>query len=160
MRTHLLLLATFTLAQTASAAEVYTRTAAGACLAQDGSHSGASQPGMVNLDSGLALWFCSVDVGPALVHANAITSATMWVSDKSPTQGIIASLCFMAPGADAVCGATVHSSGMGNRIELTLPRPTGRFPAGTIAWISAFVPNNTSGQPYHHSGIEAYRIND
>jgi hypothetical protein len=160
MRTHLLLLATFGFAQTASAAEVYTRSAAGACLGQDGSKVAASGPGMINLSWTGAHWSCSIDVGPTLVHANGITSVTVWVTDRSPTTDVSVALCFRTPGSTEVCGAYVESVGVANGQELTVPRPLGRFPAGTIAWLSVFVPSNTSGQPFQHSGVDAYRVNN
>jgi hypothetical protein len=94
------------------------------------------------------------------VHAQNITSVTLWVTDRSPTQAVFAALCFRTPGATEVCGTQVLSSGTGNGLLLTLPRPVGRFAVGTVAWIDVFVPNNTSGMPFALSGVDAWRVNN
>lgn len=150
------------LCSSAQAAEVYTQGAAGGCTAQDGSLIGASGPGLINIDWGTQLWSCNLLVGPATVHANSIVDVTLYVTDKSSTLGVMASLCFRTPGSAEVCGATVSTSGpiVANGLMLTLPRPAGRFPVGTVAWIKVFVPGNTDAGAFQNSGVDSWRVNN
>ncbi|MFO0728775.1 MAG: hypothetical protein U1E65_33665 [Myxococcota bacterium] len=160
-----LLLATLTMtlgAASAQAAEVYSQSAGGACLAQDAAVIGANGPGLVNLNFDVVHWSCSLVTGPATVPANLIADVTLYVTDRSPTLGVSASLCFRTPGSPEVCGAEVSTSGpaVGNGLVLTVPRPAGRFPVGTIAWLSIFVPHNTSGGAFQVSGVDSWRVNN
>lgn len=161
MRTHLLtLIVTLTLTQSARATEVYTRAAAGACQSQDSTPIGALGPTLVNVGWSTAHWSCGLEVGPALVPAQNIRNVTLWVTDRSPTEEIYAALCFQTPGLPEVCGKQMQSSSTGVGQRMTLPRPMGTFPAGTVAWIDVFIPTNTSGAPFAQSGVDAWTVND
>jgi hypothetical protein len=162
MRTHILslILTTLAVAPRAHAAEVYTRGAAGGCQSQDNTPISALGPTLVNLEWSMAHWSCGLEVGPPLVPAQNIRNVTLWFTDRSPTEEIYAALCFQTPGTPEVCGKQIASSGTGVGLTMTLPRPVGTFPAGTVAWISVFVPTNTTGAPFAHSGVDAWRVNN